>query len=82
MATTVDERGRVLIPKDLREATGVIPGRSVRVFEEDGEIRIRPQLSPEEAIKSLFGAINEETRDPDADPIDPLDLKRIWEPRL
>lgn len=85
MATTIDERGRILIPKELRDALGLTPGKRVILYEDQGELRVRPQLTPAEAIEALCGAINEETRDPDAepiDPLDPLDIKRIWEPRV
>lgn len=83
MTTTVDERGRVLIPKDLREAARLEPGQPVRMeLEPDGTLRLRAVLEPREFLDGLLGCINEETRDPEAEPIDPLELKRIWEPRL
>jgi AbrB family looped-hinge helix DNA binding protein len=41
MKTTMDKRGRIVIPKALREETGMLPGTKVDIFYEDGKIRIR-----------------------------------------
>lgn len=78
----MDDQGRVQIPEEIREVLGLTPGRGVILYEEAGEVRIHPQLTPEAFIQQLCGVINEETRAEDADPIDPLEIKRIWEPRV
>ena len=80
MGSTIDERGRVLIPKEIREAYGLRAGQTVR-FETDEEgIHLRPTISKEAFMERFCGALNAETRRPDAEPMDPLELKRIWEP--
>jgi AbrB family looped-hinge helix DNA binding protein len=81
MTTTVDDRGRVLIPKELRAQAGIEPGQEVRLeIDENGNVSIQPVLSAEKLLETMLGAINEDTRRADAEPIDPLDLKRMWEP--
>lgn len=81
MPTKVDDRGRVLIPKEIREKAHLEPGRSVRVeLDEDGHPVIRPVRSPGDFLERLVGAINEDTRRSDAEPVDPLEVKRMWEP--
>lgn len=36
----VDQQGRILVPKELREAVGMRPGGNLTLLVEDGEIRI------------------------------------------
>lgn len=79
--TKVDDRGRVLIPQDLRVRAGIEPGQDVRVeIDGEGNLVIQPVLSVEAFLEELTGAVNEETRREDAEPMDPLELKRMWEP--
>lgn len=40
--TVIDRFGRVVIPKDLREATGLRPGTPVELSEEGGGLRLVP----------------------------------------
>ncbi len=79
METTVDDRGRILIPKELRERFHLTPGSRVIVEAGDGDVRIKHQLTRKEALDRLAGLME---RRSDADPMDPLDLKKIWEPKL
>lgn len=56
MATIVDDRGRVLIPRDLREAAGIEPGARVRIeMDQDGDLRVRMTLEPEAFLDRLRG---------------------------
>ncbi len=82
MAVIVDAKGRVLIPQDLRDRFGLDPGTPVVVEPGETGIEIRSARDRLQAFRSLRGAINSSNRDPNAPPIDPLELKRIWEPRL
>lgn len=82
MSTTIDERGRVLIPKEMREALGLRPGTQVHLETDGSTVRVRPALTHDDLLDRVIGAITDETADPDAEPIDPLEIKRIWEPRL
>ena len=80
--TVVDERGRVLIPKNMRRAKHLTPGQPVQVDQTSDGVVIRPVLSRKEALKRLEGAINEKTLSKHAEKLDPLDLKKIWEPKV
>ena len=70
----VDDRGRVLIPKHMRESLGLQPGRQARLEMEDGRLIITPPTSPEEFIRKMEGCIKKGTPT-----MDPLKLKEIWE---
>lgn len=75
---TIDEKGRVTIPKEVREALGLEPGVDVRIGVEGDRIVIRPRVSREEFIEAMEGCITEETARDDAPDIDPLELTDIW----
>jgi AbrB family looped-hinge helix DNA binding protein len=72
---TVDNKGRVLIPKELRDKVGLQAGGKARLKIEKENIIIMPPISPEEFIKEMEGCITEGTPT-----IDPLKLKKMWEP--
>ncbi|MEP6651654.1 MAG: AbrB/MazE/SpoVT family DNA-binding domain-containing protein [Lapillicoccus sp.] len=40
MRTTIDSAGRVVVPKALRDAMGLIPGRTVDIVFVDGHLEI------------------------------------------
>lgn len=69
----VDDKGRVLIPKALREKVGLKPGDTTRLKVEGGRIVIIPPISPQEFIQEMEGCIANGTPR-----IDPLKLKSIW----
>jgi AbrB family looped-hinge helix DNA binding protein len=72
---TVDDKGRVLIPKEVRDKVGLRVGGKARLKIENENIIIMPPISPEEFIKEMEGCIREGTPT-----IDPLKLKKMWEP--
>jgi len=72
---TVDDKGRVLIPKEVRDKVGLRVGGKARLKIEKENIIIMPPISPEEFIKEMEGCIREDTPT-----IDPLKLKKMWEP--
>lgn len=70
-----------MIPKEMRDELGLEPGRPVRVeTDEDGKLTIQPVLEPDEFLEQMTGVVNDQTRRSDVEPIDPLELKRMWEP--
>ena len=73
----VDERGRILIPKDIREQLGLQPGSPAKLEVDDGKLVVRPSLSPDEFIRLMEGCIKEGKPS-----IDPMNLKKIWEKGL
>lgn len=42
MSTTIDAGGRVVIPKHLRDATGLLPGARVDIVVRDGMVVLVP----------------------------------------
>jgi AbrB family looped-hinge helix DNA binding protein len=72
---TVDDKGRVLIPKQARDKIGLQAGGKARLKIEKERIIIMPPISPEEFIREMEGCIKEGTPT-----LDPLELKKIWEP--
>ena len=73
----IDDKGRILLPKKAREKIGLLPGGKARLKVEKEKIIIMPPISPEDFIQEMEGCINEGTPT-----INPLDLKKIWEPKI
>lgn len=73
---TIDEKGRILIPKETREKIGLKPRGKARLKVEKEKLVIMPPTSPEEFIKEMEGCIKE-----GAPSINPLELKKMWEPK-
>jgi len=42
MTTTIDSAGRIVIPRDIRNAIGLRPGATVEINIDDGVITIQP----------------------------------------
>jgi len=74
---TVDCKGRVSIPKELRDKAGLKPGGKARLKMEEEKIIISAPVSPDEFIKEMEGCIKE-----GAPTIDPLELKKMWSQEL
>jgi AbrB family looped-hinge helix DNA binding protein len=70
----VDRKGRILIPKEIREKIGLQAGRKVRIKVDKEKVIVTPLISPEEFIEEMEGCIKEGTPT-----IDPLKLKEMWE---
>lgn len=64
----IEEGGKVLIPKKIRERANLRGGEEVSVEIEGGKIVLKPLKSPEK-IKLLKGCVEKSK-------IDPLDLKK------
>lgn len=77
VSTLVDERGRVLVPKDLRAQFGLEPGCPVIIEADADGIKLRRAIPRKEALDRLAGVIPKTAGRP---PIDPLEAKRMWEP--
>ncbi|MEX2706360.1 MAG: AbrB/MazE/SpoVT family DNA-binding domain-containing protein [Candidatus Freyrarchaeum guaymaensis] len=72
----VDDKGRIAIPKRLREDLGLRKGTRVRLSLEEGKIVILKPVTPEEFISEMEGFIKEGSPVKKANP---LKLKEIWE---
>lgn len=69
--TKIEERGRVLIPKSIRERTGVRPGEEVEIRIEEGKIVIMPFIDVENFSRELKGCVEKSE-------IKPEEIKGIW----
>ncbi len=73
--TVIDDKGRILLSKEIRDALGLKRGMAVKLHAESNRIIIDKSVSPEEFIKNMKGFIKKDSKVPVSDP---LDLKRIW----
>ena len=69
--TSLDDRGRVVIPKELREKLGLKPNQHLLIEVRGEEIVLRPALDVEKFIAELKGCVH-------GSRIKPLELKEIW----
>lgn len=76
MTTLVDERGRILVPKDLRAQFGLEPGAAVIVEADEDGVKLRRAIPRKQALEQLAGVIPKGAARALADP---LEAKRMWE---
>ena len=50
---TVDSKGRIVLPKELRERLGITPGTEVEVRTEDGKAVVEPEVDPAAIIERM-----------------------------
>jgi looped-hinge helix DNA binding domain, AbrB family len=55
----VDTKGRIVIPKQVRERLGITPGTEVVIHEEDGKAVVEPEDDPEQIIERMDRLIAE-----------------------
>lgn len=70
--TTVDSKGRIVLPQEVREALGITPGTEVEIHEEDGKAVVEPEDDPEQIIERM-DALIAGIADRDPTPYDELD---------
>ena len=68
----IDERGRVTIPKELRDKMGLKPKARVRITAGKNGVKIEKAIDLSEFMTELRGCITIKGE------IDPLRLKEIW----
>lgn len=79
---TMDSKGRIVIPEDVRKELGLNEGSRIRVrLEKSGTsggsaVMLTKSVGPDEFIKRMEGILKKESR---AKAADPLQLKEIWE---
>lgn len=70
---TVDTKGRVTLPKDVREDLGLEPGTEVEIRDVDGKVVIEPERDPADVIAELERRIEESYElAPQVDEPDPI----------
>lgn len=78
---TIDSKGRIVIPEEVRKELGLNEGTRVRLRLEKGSagigstVVLTKSLGPDEFIRRAEGALK---RDSGAKASDPLRLKEIW----
>lgn len=65
MRATIDGAGRVVIPKQLRQAAALEPGQELEITEHDGRIEIEPVSVPVRLVER-DGFLAAEVEDADA----------------
>lgn len=78
----IDHKGRVTIPKEIRDRLDIEPGESVKIELDGGDIVIRRDIDRSDTVETLEGCINEDSRRSSAEDLTPEDLKREWTPDL
>lgn len=75
----VDAKGRIVLPKEIRERLGLTPGEEVDIHEEDGKAVVEPEDTPEQVIERMERLITEtspgEEMRPLAEGTDPIAKK-------
>ena len=66
MKTTIDRAGRLVVPKRIREAAGIVPGSELTIRVADGRIEIEPAPLKVRLVKrgSLSVAVPRKRIDP------------------
>ena len=69
--STIEERGRVLIPKEIREELNLRAGQAVIIEKKEGCIVIKPAVDEKRIFSELRGCVKKSK-------INPRDIKNIW----
>jgi len=56
---TVDSKGRIVLPSEIREQIGLRPGNEVEVRAESGRVVVEPEDTPERIVTDLERMIDE-----------------------
>lgn len=59
----VDSKGRIVLPKKVRERLGITPGTEVDIREEDGKAVVEPEDDPQEVLQRMEQLITEFSKD-------------------
>jgi len=76
----VDDKGRIVLPKELRERLDITPGTEVDIHEKDGRAVVEPEDDPERIIERMEQLVAETAPEngetsPLADGVDPIARK-------
>lgn len=55
----MDSKGRIVLPKEIRERLGITPGTEVDIREDDGKAVVEPEADPEQIIERMERLIEE-----------------------
>lgn len=73
----MDSKGRIVLPKEVRERLNITPGTEVEVREEDGKAVVEPEDDPADILDRMEQLVAETSTDrgestPPADSSDPV----------
>lgn len=75
----VDSKGRIVLPKEVRDRLSITPGTEVDVRTEDGKAVVEPETAPEQIIDRMETLVAETAPEPDEttplDDVDPVATK-------
>jgi len=69
----VDSKGRIVLPKSVREKLDITPGTEVTIHEDDGKAVVDPEPAPEEILDRMDDLIADIDADPEPTPPKELD---------
>jgi AbrB family looped-hinge helix DNA binding protein len=78
MRTTIDAAGRVVIPKQLRQAASLEPGQELEITERDGRIEIEPVSAPVHLVER-DGFLAAEVADEDVPALTAAEVRDLLE---
>lgn len=81
MTHKVGAKGQVVLPKELRDDLGIVPGDEVMFDKAEGEIRVRKAKSKRELLDELTGSLPPSDVDPLAVLLDERRRERAREDR-
>ncbi|MDS0260238.1 AbrB/MazE/SpoVT family DNA-binding domain-containing protein [Haloarcula sp. S1CR25-12] len=67
----VDSKGRIVLPKEVRERLNITPGTEVDIHEKDGKAVVEPEDDPEQIIGRMDQLIAEASSE--REEVKPLD---------
>lgn len=75
---TVDSKGRIVLPSEVRDRLEVGPGSEVVVTTEDGRVVVEPEDTPEQVMRDLETLIDEaaENRERHSEPENEVEGKK------
>jgi AbrB family looped-hinge helix DNA binding protein len=68
---TIDERGRIVIPNDVRAELRLRPDQKLRISTKGEELVLSPEVGVDDFISGLKGCVH-------GSKVKPEDLKAIW----
>jgi len=67
---TVDSKGRIVLPKMVRERLEITPGTEVTVREEDGRVVVEPEDDPDAVIERMEQLVAETPAERETRPLE------------
>ena len=73
---TVDSKGRLVLPQEVRKRLEITPGTEVTVREENGRVVVEPAEDPDAVIERMERLIEETAVDNETRPLDAAPVAR------